>query len=392
MTIIAAHVEYETERRHYAHIDCPGHADFIKNMITGAAQMDGAVLLVSAVDGAMPQTREHILLARQVGVPRLVVFMNKCDLVEDPELLDLVEVELRDLLTHYGYPGDEIPFVRGSAMQAHDNPSDPAAARCIQELMHRLDTYFPDPVRLIDRPLLMPIENVYSIEGRGTVVTGLIERGVIRPGDEVEIVGLAEASRRTVCTSVEIFGRVLDQGIAGDNVGCLLRGVRKEEVERGQVLAASGSLVPRSRFRAEVYILSDKEGGRHTPFFDGYSPQFFFRTTDVTGDFASLGRPRDVHPGRQRAARNRTAQPRGDRRRRSVRHPRGWQDGRLGRRHEGDRLKSAERLGTACDCRLQFAPTYSNIENCKEGFDAVRPAARRPCLLAVGSACSVNGL
>lgn len=289
VTIIAAHVEYETERRHYAHIDCPGHADFIKNMITGAAQMDGAVLLVSAVDGAMPQTREHILLARQVGVPRLVVFMNKCDLVEDPELLALVEVELRDMLTHYGYPGDEIPFVRGSAMRAHDNPADPQAARCIHELLNRLDSYFPDPIRLIDRPLLMPIENVYSIEGRGTVVTGLIERGIIRPGDDVEIVGLAAATRRTVCTSVEIFNRVLERGIAGDNVGCLLRGVRKEEVERGQVLAAPGSLVPRSRFQAEVYILSDKEGGRHTPFFDGYTPQFFFRTTDVTGVSHLLG-------------------------------------------------------------------------------------------------------
>lgn len=283
VTITASHVAYETQTRHYAHIDCPGHADFIKNMITGAAQMDGAVLLVSAVDGAMPQTREHILLARQVGVPRLVVFMNKCDLVEDPELLDLVEVELRDMLSHYGYPGDEIPFVRGSAMQAHEHPTDPVKSRCIRELMDRLDTYFPDPIRLVDRPLLMPIENVYSIEGRGTVVTGLIERGTLRSGDEVEIVGLAEATRRTVCTSVEIFNQVLERGIAGDNVGCLLRGVRKEEVERGQVLAAPGSLVPRRRFEAEVYILSDKEGGRHTPFFDGYAPQFFFRTTDVTG-------------------------------------------------------------------------------------------------------------
>jgi elongation factor Tu len=297
VTIIASHVEYETKRRHYAHIDCPGHADFIKNMITGAAQMDGAVLLVSATDGAMPQTREHILLARQVGVPSLVVFMNKCDLVEDAELLDLVEVELRDLLTHYGYPGDEIPFVRGSAMQAHENPSDPMASRCIHELMHQLDTYLPDPVRETDRPLLMPIENVYSIEGRGTVVTGLIERGIVRPGDEVEIVGLADVSRRTVCTSVEIFGRVLDQGIAGDNVGCLLRGIRKEEVERGQVLAAPGSLVPRSRFEAEVYILSEKEGGRHTPFFNGYTPQFFFRTTDVTGTSHLLGDQAMCIPG-----------------------------------------------------------------------------------------------
>jgi len=297
VTIIAAHVEYETERRHYAHIDCPGHADFIKNMITGAAQMDGAVLLVSAVDGAMPQTREHILLARQIGVPRLIVFMNKCDLVEDPELLDLVEVELRDLLTHYGYPGNEIPIVRGSAMLAHDNPTDPAASRCIRELMHQLDTYFPDPVREVNRPLLMPIENVYSIEGRGTVVTGLIARGVVRAGDEVEIVGLAEASRRTVCTSVEMFGRILDQGIAGDNVGCLLRGIRHDEVERGQVLAAAGSLTPRSRFEAEVYILSQEEGGRHTPFFNGYCPQFFFRTTNVTGVSHLLGDQEMCVPG-----------------------------------------------------------------------------------------------
>jgi elongation factor Tu len=289
LTVNVAHVRYETDTRHYAHIDCPGHADFIKNMITGAAQMDGAVLLVSATEGVMPQTREHVLLARQVGVPRLVVFMNKCDLVEDHELLDLVEAELRDLLTHYGFPGDEIPVVRGSAKGALENPTDPAATRGIRELLDRLDTYFPDPVRLTDRPLLMPIENVYSIEGRGTVVTGLIERGVIRSGDEVEIVGLADVARRTVCTSVETFGRILDLGMAGDNVGCLLRGVRKEEVERGQVVAAPGSLVPRSRFVAEVYVLGEKEGGRRTPFVDGYSPQFFFRTTDVTGTSHLLG-------------------------------------------------------------------------------------------------------
>ncbi len=297
VTIVAAHVEFETERRHYAHIDCPGHADFIKNMITGAAQMDGAVLLVSAVDGAMPQTREHILLARQVGVPRLVVFMNKCELVEDVELLDLVEAEVRELLTHYGYPGDEIPVVRGSAKRAHDAPADPAAAHCIHELLRQLDAYFPDPIRVTDRPLLMPIEGVYSIDGRGTVVTGLIERGIVRAGDEVEIVGLADVSRRTVCTSVEMFGRILEQGIAGDNVGCLLRGIRKEDVERGQVLAAAGSLTPRRKFAAEVYILSNEEGGRHTPFFNGYSPQFFFRTTNVTGTSHLVGNQEMCIPG-----------------------------------------------------------------------------------------------
>jgi len=289
VTVIAAHVRYETETRSYAHIDCPGHADFIKNMITGAAQMDGAVLLVSATEGVMPQTREHVLLARQVGVPRLVVFMNKCDLVDDPELSDLVEAELRDLLTHFGFPGDEIPVVRGSAKAALERPTDPETTRGIRELLDRLDTYFPDPVRQTNRPLLMPIENVYSIEGRGTVVTGLIERGMVRVGDDVEIVGLAEVARRTVCTSVETFGQILEKGMAGDNVGCLLRGVRMEEVERGQVLAAPGSLVPRSRFTAEVYVLGEREGGRRKPFVSGYSPQFFFRTTNVTGTSHLLG-------------------------------------------------------------------------------------------------------
>lgn len=283
VTIAVAHVEYETATRHYAHIDCPGHADFIKNMITGAAQMDGAVLLVSAADGPMPQTREHILLAKQIGVPKLVVFINKCDLVTDAELLELVELELRELLTHYGYPGHEIPFVRGSAMGAVENPTDLEASRCIRELLAALDTYIPDPIRLVDRPLMMPIENVFSIEGRGTVATGKIERGVVRVGDDVEIVGLADGPRRTVCTSVESFGRILEFGQAGDSIGCLLRGVRQDEIARGQVLAAPGSITPHTRFEAEVYTLAKEEGGRHTPFFDGYSPQFFFHTADVTG-------------------------------------------------------------------------------------------------------------
>ncbi|NLF68730.1 MAG: elongation factor Tu [Candidatus Anammoximicrobium sp.] len=297
VTILAAHVKYETERRMYAHIDCPGHADYIKNMITGAAQMDGAVLLVSAADGPMPQTREHVLLARQVGVPHLVVFLNKCDLVDDPELIELVEMDLRELLTKYGFPGDEVPFVRGSAMLAHDNPTDSQATRCIDELLAALDTYIPDPVRAVDRPLLMPIENVFTIEGRGTVVTGKIERGMVRGGDTVDIVGLADEPRKVVVTQVETFGQVLDFGQAGDNVGCLLRGVARDEVQRGQVLAAAGSITPHVRFEAEVYVLTKEEGGRHTPFFDGYTPQFFFRTADVTGTAEVLGGVDMAMPG-----------------------------------------------------------------------------------------------
>jgi elongation factor Tu len=297
VTILAAHVKYETERRMYAHIDCPGHADYIKNMITGAAQMDGAVLLVSAAEGPMPQTREHVLLARQVGVPHLVVFLNKCDLVDDPELIELVEMDLRELLTKYGFPGDEVPFVRGSAMLAHDNPTDPQATRCIDELLAALDTYVPDPVRAVDRPLLMPIENVFTIEGRGTVVTGKIERGMVRAGDTVDIVGLADEPRKVVVTQVETFGQVLDFGQAGDNVGCLLRGVARDEVQRGQVLAAAGSITPHVRFEAEVYVLTKEEGGRHTPFFDGYTPQFFFRTADVTGTAEVLGGVDMAMPG-----------------------------------------------------------------------------------------------
>ncbi len=283
VTIAVSHVEYETEKRHYAHIDCPGHADFIKNMITGAAQMDGAILVVSAADGPMPQTREHVLLARQVNVPSLVVFLNKCDLVDDPELLDLVEMEIRELLEANEFPGDEIPIIRGSSKPAYDNPKDPEAAKCIHELMEAIDSYIPDPVRETDKPLLMAVEDVFSIEGRGTVATGRIERGEVSVGDEIEIVGLSEESRKTVCTGVEMFNKTLDHGEAGDNVGMLLRGVKREDIERGQVLAKPGSITPHTKFEAEVYVLAKEEGGRHTPFFNGYRPQFYFRTTDVTG-------------------------------------------------------------------------------------------------------------
>ena len=285
ITIAIAHVEYETDRRHYAHVDCPGHADYIKNMITGAAQMDGAILVVAAPEGPMPQTREHVLLARQVEVPAMVVFLNKVDQLDDPELLDLVELELRELLSKYGFPGDEVPIIRGSALKALESPSqDPNAPeyQCILELMEAVDTYIPTPQRPKDKPFLMPIEDVFGIKGRGTVVTGRIERGVIKVGDEVEIVGFEE-TRRTVVTGVEMFKKVLDQGEAGDNVGCLLRGIDRDEVYRGMVLAAPGSITPHTRFEAEVYTLSKEEGGRHTPFFPGYRPQFYIRTTDVTG-------------------------------------------------------------------------------------------------------------
>ena len=282
VTIAVAHVEYETENRHYAHIDCPGHADFIKNMITGAAQMDGAILVVSAADGPMPQTKEHVLLARQVDVPYIVCFMNKCDLVDDEELLDLVEMEVRELLSKYDFPGDDLPVVRGSALPAYEKPADPEASKCISELMDALDENIPEPAREEDKPFLMAIEDVFSIEGRGTVATGRIERGVINVGEEVEIIGLKE-SHKTTCTGVEMFRKLLPQGKAGDNVGCLLRGVKRDELERGQVLAKPGSITPHSKFEAEVYCLSKDEGGRHTPFFSGYRPQFYFRTTDVTG-------------------------------------------------------------------------------------------------------------
>jgi elongation factor Tu len=283
ITIATAHVEYQTDNRHYAHVDCPGHADYIKNMITGAAQMDGAILVVGADDGPMPQTREHILLARQVGVPYIVVFLNKCDMVDDPELIELVELELRELLSKYEFPGDDIPIIRGSALKALE-AEDPKseAAKCIFELMAAVDAYIPEPKREIDKPFLMPIEDVFSISGRGTVVTGRVERGVIRVGEDVEIVGV-RPTQKTVCTGVEMFRKLLDEGRAGDNVGVLLRGTKRDEVERGQVVAKPGSILPHTKFKAEVYILSKEEGGRHTPFFNGYRPQFYFRTTDVTG-------------------------------------------------------------------------------------------------------------
>ncbi len=288
VTIAVAHCEYESPNRHYAHIDCPGHADFIKNMITGAAQMDGAILVVSAADGPMPQTKEHVLLARQVGVPALVVFLNKIDLVDDEELLDLVELEVRELLSKYDFDGDNAPVIRGSSLPAYQNPEDPEATKCIAELLEALDTYIPEPTRETDKPFLMAIEDVFSIEGRGTVATGRIERGVVKVGEEVEIVGLKD-SRKTICTGVEMFNKQMQEGMAGDNVGCLLRGVKREEIERGQVLAKPGSITPHTKFEAEVYCLSKEEGGRHTPFFSGYRPQFYFRTTDVTGTANLVG-------------------------------------------------------------------------------------------------------
>ncbi|MGZ3333726.1 MAG: elongation factor Tu [Isosphaeraceae bacterium] len=287
VTIAVSHVEYESDKRHYAHIDCPGHADYIKNMITGAAQMDGAILVVSAADGPMPQTREHILLARQVGVPALVVFLNKIDLVDDEELLELVELELRELLTHYKFPGDEIPIIRGSSRPALENPKDAAAAKPILDLVKAMDEYIPEPVREIDKPFLMPIEDVFSIKGRGTVGTGRIERGKIKVGDAVEIIGFGAKKPSTV-TGVEMFQKTLDEGVAGDNVGVLLRGVEKNDLERGQVVCKPGSITPHTKFEAEVYVLSKEEGGRHTPFFKGYRPQFYFRTTDVTGSVLNL--------------------------------------------------------------------------------------------------------
>ena len=284
ITIATAHVEYETTARHYAHVDCPGHADYVKNMITGAAQMDGAILVVSATDGPMPQTREHILLARQVEVPYMVVFLNKVDAVDDPELLDLVELEVRELLSKYNFPGDDIPVIRGSALKAlaaSDNVADPAYA-CIKELMDAVDSYIPTPERAVDKPFLMPVEDVFGIKGRGTVATGRIERGIVKVGDEVEIVGI-RPTRKIVVTGVEMFKKLLDEGRAGDNVGCLLRGIERDDIERGQVLAKSGSIKPHTRFTARVYVLTKEEGGRHTPFYNGYRPQFYLRTTDVTG-------------------------------------------------------------------------------------------------------------
>jgi elongation factor Tu len=297
ITIATAHVEYETKNRHYAHVDCPGHADYIKNMITGAAQMDGAILVVAADDGPMPQTREHILLARQVGVPQIVVFLNKCDMVDDPELIELVELELRELLNKYEFSGDDTPIVRGSALKALETEdADSAEAKCIFDLMDAIDSYIPEPKRDIDKPFLMPIEDVFSISGRGTVVTGRVDRGVVKVGDEIEVVGI-RPTIKTVCTGVEMFRKLLDEGRAGDNVGLLLRGTKREEVERGQVIAVPGSIKPHRKFKAEVYVLSKEEGGRHTPFFSGYRPQFYFRTTDVTGSLVLPEGVEMVMPG-----------------------------------------------------------------------------------------------
>jgi len=289
ITINTAHVEYETEKRHYAHVDCPGHADYIKNMITGAAQMDGAILVVAASDGPMPQTREHILLARQVNVPKIVVFLNKVDQVDDPELLDLVELETRELLSKYEYPGDEIPIIKGSALDAMKSEGkDDEACKCVDEVLAAVDDYFPVPERAVDKPFLMPVEDVFSIKGRGTVGTGRVERGVVKVGEEIEIVGLAKETRKTVVTGVEMFNKTLSDGQAGDNIGVLLRGVEKKDLERGQVIAAPGTITPHTKFHSEVYVLTKEEGGRHTPFFPGYKPQFYFRTTDVTGSIIQL--------------------------------------------------------------------------------------------------------
>ena len=297
LTIATSHVEYESDNRHYAHVDCPGHADYVKNMITGAAQMDGAILVVSASDGPMPQTREHILLARQVGVPKIVVFLNKCDLVDDEELLELIEMEVRELLDKYDFPGDETPVIRGAAFPALSKPDDESANKCIGELMDALDSFIPEPEREVDKPFLMSIEDVFSIKGRGTVATGRIERGIVKVGDAAEIVGLRPEPMKTTITGVEMFQKTLDEGQAGDNVGCLLRGVEKDEIQRGQVLCKPGSISPHTAFEGEVYVLTKEEGGRHTPFFTGYKPQFYFRTTDITGKIELLGDAEMCMPG-----------------------------------------------------------------------------------------------
>jgi len=297
ITINTSHVEYETDNRHYAHVDCPGHADYVKNMITGAAQMDGAILVVSAADGPMPQTREHILLASRVGVDYIVVFLNKADMVDDPELLELVEMEVRELLSEYNFPGDDIPVVTGSALKALENPEDPEATKCINELMEAVDSYIPTPERATDKPFLMPVEDVFTITGRGTVATGRVERGILHVGDEIEIVGLSEEKTKSVCTGIEMFRKLLDDARAGDNIGALLRGVQRTDIERGQVLAKPGSVHPHKKFVGQVYVLKKEEGGRHTPFFDGYRPQFYFRTTDVTGSIKLPDGMEMVMPG-----------------------------------------------------------------------------------------------
>ena len=342
VTIAVSHVEYESDKRHYAHIDCPGHADFIKNMITGAAQMDGAILVVSAADGPMPQTREHILLARQVGVPALVVFLNKVDLVDDAELLELVELELRELLTQYGFPGDEIPIIRGAGKPAYDNPKDPEATKCIEELLDAIDAYIPEPMREVDKPFLMAVEDVFSIEGRGTVATGRIERGLVKVGDEVEIVGLSDKSRKTTCTGVEMFNKTLDQGQAGDNVGILLRGIKREDIERGQVLAKPGSITPHTKFEAEVYVLSKEEGGRHTPFFSRLPPAVLLPHDGRDRLGQPGGRRRNVHAGRQCQVERGADYADRHGRRRALRDPRGRPHRRVRRGNEDHRVNARQ--------------------------------------------------
>jgi elongation factor Tu len=335
VTIAAAHVEYESENRHYAHVDCPGHADYIKNMITGAAQMDGAILVVSSLDSVMPQTREHVLLARQVGVPRIVVFLNKCDAVDDPEILDLVEMEVRELLSKYNFPGDDTPVIRGAALPALQG--DPAWEAKIHELAAALDAFIPEPQREIDKPFLLAVEDVFSIKGRGTVATGRIERGIIKVNEEIEIIGFGP-TRKTVVTGVEMFRKLLDQGQAGDNVGVLLRGVEKNDIERGQVLAKPGSLFPHKKFVGQVYVLKKEEGGRHTPFFTNYRPQFYIRTTDVTGVVKLPEDVKMVMPGDNITDRRRAHHPRRPGGADALRHPRGRQDGRRRRRHQDHRV------------------------------------------------------
>ncbi len=334
ITIQTQHVEYQTDKRHYAHVDCPGHRDYIKNMITGAAQMDGAILVVSAADGPMPQTKEHVLLARQVNVPAMVVFLNKVDQLDDPELLELVELEVREILSDNDFPGDDIPIIPGSALAALENPDDAEANKCIGELMDALDNYIPEPVRPVDQPFLMPVEDVFSIKGRGTVGTGRVERGQVKVGDEVEIVGLTPEVRKTVVTGVEMFRKTLDYGQAGDNVGILLRGIEKDELSRGEVLAKPGSITPHTHFEANVYILTADEGGRHKPFFTGYRPQFYFRTTDVTGNIELLRGRGHGGAGRQRGAEGEADHPHRHGGAAPLRHPRGRQHRRGRRRHQ----------------------------------------------------------
>ena len=380
ITIAIAHVEYETDARHYAHVDCPGHADYIKNMITGAAQMDGAILVVAATDGPMPQTREHILLARQVEVPYIVVFLNKVDMVDDPELLDLVELEVRELLSKYNFPGDDIPVIRGSALKALEAPADPSdpAYAPIQELMDAVDSYIPNPERAIDKPFLMPVEDVFGIKGRGTVATGRIERGIVKVGDEVELIGV-KATRKIVVTGVEMFKKLLDEGRAGDNVGCLMRGIEREEIERGQVLAKAGSVKPHTKFKAQVYVLTKEEGGRHTPFYNGYRPAVLPAHDRRHRCHRPARRGRDDHARRQRRDERRADHPDRARDRPALRHPRGWPDRRRRRHHRASpsRLMAKQRIRIrlkAYDHRLLDQSAAQIVETAQRtGADVVGP-------------------